>query len=173
MDIIELIKTRRSVRSFSEETVSEEALRKLVDAGCWAPTASNMQAWQFVIVRDKDRMKKLQRFSPGLFVMPSAFIVICVDKDLAYKKCGEMGRDILSLADVSMAAQNIMLTAHSMGLGTCVLRSFDPKAYQILLELPPSIVPELMVTVGYPKVVPKAPGRRPLEEVLHFERWGG
>lgn len=172
MDTQTLIKTRRSVRSFRDEPVSYEVLKQLVEAGCWAPSGSNAQAWQFIVVRDREKIKKLQRFSPGLFVSPPAIIVICVDKDRAFAKAGEMGRDILSLFDVAMAAQNIMLLAHSMELGTCVLRSFDQRAFQILLELPQNVTPELLVIVGAPKVVPKAPERRPLEEVLHFERWG-
>ena len=172
MSILELIKTRRSIRAFTDEPVPDEVLRQLVEAACWAPTASNMQSWQFVAVRDRDNMRKLKRFSPGLFVLPSALIVICVDKDRASAKGGGMARDLLSLCEVSMAAQNIMLTAHSFGLGTCVIRSFDQEAFRVLLELPPNIVPELLVTVGYPKVVPRAPERRPLGEVLHFENWG-
>ena len=173
MDVLELIKTRRSVRSFTDEPVSEDILRELVEAGCWAPTAGNMQVWQFVVVRDKDKQKKLQRFSPGLFVLPAALIVICTDRERAFARGGEMARDVLSLCDASMAAQNIMLAAHAMGLGTCVVRSFDQRAYQILLDLPEHILPELVVSVGYPKAVPKPPSRRPLEEVLHYERWGG
>jgi len=173
IDILDVIKTRRSVRSFTAEPVPDEILKKLVEAGCWAPTGSNMQAWVFVVIRNKEKIKKLQRFSPGLFVAPPAVIAVCADRERAFAKCGEMGRDFISLFDVAMAVQNIMLLAHSMGLGTCVLRSFDQKAYQILLELPDHVVPELLVTVGYPGHVPKAPARRPLEEVMYFERWGG
>lgn len=172
MDLLNLIKTRRSIRSFTDESVSDDTLEQLVEAGCWAPTASNMQAWQFVVVRERDTIKKLQRFAPGLFVAPPAFIVICVDRNRAFAKCGDMGRDLLCVFDACMAAQNIMLLAHSMGLGTCVLRSFDQQAFQILLDLPEQVTPELVITVGVPKNVPKAPERRPLGEVLHFERWG-
>lgn len=171
IDILTLIKTRRSVRSFSNEPVSDETLRQLVEAGCWAPTGSNMQVWEFVVIRDSEKIKKLKSFAPGLFVSPPALIVVCTDRERAYKKGGEMGRDFVCLFDVAMAAQNIMLLAHSMGLGTCVLRSFDQKAFQILLELPDHVTPELLVTVGTPKFIPQAPPRKSLEEVMHFERW--
>ncbi len=57
-------------------------------------------------------------------------------------------------------------------LGTCVLRSFDQKAFQIMLDIPEQVTPELVITIGVPKGLPKPPGRRPLGEVLHFERWG-
>lgn len=172
MDVLELIKARRSVRSFTDEAVSDDVLSQLVEAGCWAPSGSNAQAWQFVVLRDRDQMKKVLRFSPGLFQVPPAMIFVCVDRDRALAKGGEMGRDVMSLFDVAMAAQNMMLLAHAMGLGSCVLRGFDQKAVQVLLELPDQITPELLIIVGYPKVVPKAPRRRPLKEVMHFERWG-
>ena len=77
----------------------------------------------------------------------------------------------MCLFDAAMAAQNIMLLAHSLGLGTCVLRGFDQSAFRVLLNLPPDVTPELLITVGFPKQVPKAPERRPLHEVLHYEGW--
>ncbi|MFZ5652705.1 MAG: nitroreductase family protein [Bacillota bacterium] len=173
MEIVNLIKTRRSVRSFTGEPVADDTLKLLVEAACWAPTGSNMQAWEFVVIRDREKIKKLKSFSPGLFASPPALIVVCIDRERALARGGEMGRDIVSLFDAAMAVQNILLLAHSMALGACVLRSFDQKAFQILLELPASVMPEMLVTVGVPKVVPQAPPRRPLEEVLHFERWDG
>lgn len=172
MDIFDLIRSRRSVRSFTPEPVPDDVLRRLVEAGCWAPSGSNAQAWEFVILRDPDQLRRLQRFSPGLFVVPPAAIVICVDRDRAFAKGGELGREVMCLFDVAMAAQNIMLTAHSLGLGTCVLRGFDQKAYQVVLGLPDNVTPELLIIVGRPKAVPRAPERRPLDEVTHFERWG-
>lgn len=171
MDILDLIKGRRSVRSFTPEPVPDDILRQLVEAGCWAPSGSNAQAWEFVVLRDRERLRRLQRFSPGLFVAPPAAIVICVDRDRALAKGGELGRDVMCLFDVAMAAQNILLVAHSLGLGTCVLRGFDQRAFQVLLELPGSVTPELLITIGHPKVVPKAPERRPVDELMHFERW--
>lgn len=173
MDILEVIKSRRSVRAFKAEPVPEETLRKLVEAACWAPSGSNMQSWQFVILRNQEQMKKVFRFSPGLFAVPPAMLFICVDKDRALAKGGEMGRDVMSLFDTAMAAQNVLLQAQSMGLGACVLCGFDQRAVQILLELPGHVKPELLIILGFPKVVPRAPTRRPVDEVLHFEKWGG
>jgi nitroreductase len=172
LDTLDLLKTRRSVRTFANEPVSEAVLEELIEAGCWAPSGSNAQAWNFVVLRDKERIRKLQRFSPGLFVTPPAAIVVCVDKERAFNKGGELGRDVMSLFDVAMATQNILLMAHAKGLGACVLRGFDQSAYRLLLEMPDHISPELLIILGVPKSVPKAPPRRPLSEVMHTERWG-
>lgn len=171
MDVMGLIKTRRSIRSFSQEPVPDEVLRQLVEAGCWAPSGSNAQACEFVVVRDREKIKRLQRFAPGLFVAPTAAIVVCVDRERALAKGGPQGRDVMCLFDAAMAAQNIMLLAHSVGLGTCVLRGFDQRAFGVLLKLPPNVTPELLITVGFPKQTPKPPERRPLDEVLHYEGW--
>ncbi|WP_165613421.1 nitroreductase family protein [Desulfotruncus arcticus] len=173
MDLLDVIKARRSVRSFTDEPVSEDMLRRLVEAGCWAPSGSNAQAWEFIVIKDSKQMKKVLRFSPGLFEVPAAMIFVCLDKNRAYAKGGELGRDLMGLFDVAMASQNILLQAHAMGLGTCVLKGFDQEAIHVLLEFPENISPELLIITGYPKKIPNAPRRRPLEEVIHWERWGG
>ncbi|MGQ9676979.1 MAG: nitroreductase family protein [Chloroflexota bacterium] len=171
MDVMSLIKTRRSIRSFSTEPVPDDILEQLVEAGCWAPSGSNAQACEFIVVRDGEKIKRLQRFAPGLFVAPPVAIVVCVDRERALARGGPQGRDVMCLFDAAMAAQNIMLLAHSLGLGTCVLRGFDQSAFRVLLNLPPDVTPELLITLGFPKQVPKAPERRPLHEVLHYEGW--
>jgi nitroreductase len=171
VDITEAIKGRRSVRLFTDEKINKDTLEKLVQAGCWAPSGSNAQAWAFVVLTDEKVIKKVLRFSPGLFQVPPAMIFICTDRERAFQKGGELGRDVMCLLDTAMAAENIMLQAYAMGLGTCVLKGFDQKAVQILLNLPDHIVPELLIILGVPKSVPKAPKRRPLEEVLYWEGW--
>ncbi|ATW25015.1 nitroreductase family protein [Candidatus Formimonas warabiya] len=171
MDVWEAIKSRRSIRLFTDQSVTTEALTKLVEAGCWAPSGSNAQAWEYLIVTDPALMKKVLRFSPGLFQVPPAMIFVCTDRERALKKAGEMGRDLMCLLDGAMAAQNIMLQAHAMGLGTCVLKGFDQKAAQIILGMPENIIPELLIIVGVAKEAPQPPGRRPVKEVLHWERW--
>jgi nitroreductase len=97
--------------------------------------------------------------SPGLLGEPAALIVICQDTKAAKQKGSEAG-EMLSLLDTGMAAQNIMLAAYDLGLGTCAVASFHCKALQVLLSLPEEIVPYLLITVGKPSVIPQPPQRR-------------
>lgn len=168
----ETIKGRRSIRSFQEKTVSYDVLEELVELASWAPSGSNAQAWEFVVLNEREEMKKFLRFSPGLFEVPGAMIFLCTDITRSRKKGGSLGEDTMSIMDVAMAAQNIMLAAHEKGLGSCALKGYDRKAASILLNLPDHIRPDLLLILGYPKFEVKAPKRRPVSEIIHKGGWG-
>ena len=170
MDVMEAIKGRRAVRRFQEKEIPMDALKKILEAGIWAPSGSNIQPWEFIVVREKANIEKIRLISPGLFGNPSALVVICINKKLA-EKGGKMGEES-ALMDVSMAAQNMMLAAYSMGIGSCPVISFNKPALKELLEIPPHLEPVLILIFGYPKFWPKPPKRKPLEEVAHLEQYG-
>ena len=168
MRVFEAIKGRRSIRRFENRSVDKKVLQKLVEAGIWAPSGGNAQTWVFIIVTDPRRIQKIKAVSPGMLGIPSALIVVCQDKELAYEKGGEIGRDTLSIMDAAMASQNIMLRAYEERLGSCVVLSFHKKGVQTLLNLPERIVPELVICLGYPAESPKPPERK-FEEICFFE----
>jgi len=141
-----------------------------MDAAVCAPSGSNAQAWEFIVVENDDDIKKIKTFSPGLFGSPVAIIIICRDLKRAYELSGELGRDIMSLMDISMASQNIMLAAYDLGIGSCPVRSFAISAVKKLYDLPDHINPELLITLGYPEEIPKPPKRREINEVVHWHR---
>ena len=170
MEVMEAIRGRRAVRRFTGEKVSLEDMKKILEAGIWAPSGSNVQPWEFVLVMDEDNVERVKVLSPGLFGNPSALVVLCVNRKRA-ERAGKMGEES-ALMDVSMAAQNMMLAAYSMGIGSCPVLSFNKAALRELLDIPEHVEPVLILTFGYPKFWPKAPRRRPLEEVVHFERYG-
>jgi nitroreductase len=84
-------------------------------------------------------------------------------------KGGDLGRDYLSIADSSMAAQNIMLAAHALGLGTCAIASFHRRGMQQILGLPAEIVPMLLLSVGIPAQPARAPTRE--KDVMWFNEY--
>ncbi len=168
MDVMTAIKGRRSVRRFLDRPVEKETLKKLIEAAVWAPSGGNGQNWRFVVVTEPKMMKKIKMISPGLLGDPPAVIVIAQDLDTARHQGGEMGVESLTKMDSAIASQNIMLAAYAMGLGTCVIASFHPKAVGQMLNLPERILPHLLVSVGHPAVDPPAPPRK-LEEVTWWE----
>ncbi|MEM1520160.1 MAG: nitroreductase family protein [Candidatus Korarchaeum sp.] len=165
--VFEVIKTRRSIRDFDFREIPDKYLRVILEAGIWAPSGSNLQPWEFVLVKDRDLVEKVKLFSPGLFGNPAAIVLICINGKIA-GKTGKMG-EIMSLMDVSMAAENIMLMAHALDIGSCPVTSFNKAALKELLDLPPHVEPVLMITLGYRKELPKPPKRRSLEEVVHVD----
>ena len=170
MRVFEAIKGRRSIRRFENRSIEKEVLLKLVEAGIWAPTGGNAQTWAFIIVTDPRRIQKIKAVSPGMLGTPSALVVVCQDRKLAYEKGGEVGRDTLSLMDTAMASQNIMLQAYEAKLGSCPILSFHKEGVQTLLNLPGRLVPELVISLGYPAESPKPPQRK-FEEVYFFEEY--
>jgi len=97
--------------------------------------------------------------SPGLLGQPAAVIVICQDVQESKRKGSELG-ETLSLLDTGMAAENVMLAAHDLGLGTCAVASFHRQGLQALLGLPlEEMVPYLLISVGVPGDIPKPPDR--------------
>ncbi len=168
MKTFDAIKGRRSVRSYKDSKIPREQLEKIMDAAIWSPSASNAQAWEFIVVEGDDDIKEIKTFSPGIFGNPAVIIIVCRDLKRAYEICGELGRDTLSLMDISMASQNIMLAGHALGIGSCAVRSFGIKAIKRLYDLPEHITPELLITLGYPEKIPTPPKRRKVNEVV---RW--
>ncbi len=164
--IFDVIKKRRSVRRFQRKTVEDEKIRRLLEAAIWAPSAGNLQPWVFIAVRDPKNIERIKVMSPGIFDVPAAMIVVCRDTNIAKKA----GNPELSLFDVAMASQNILLAACELGLGSCPVKSFNQKAIQVLLDLPEHIVPELLITLGYPAEEPAPRERR--DGVVFFEKYG-
>jgi len=169
MDVSEAIRTRRSVRRYTEAGVGHNVLRKLVEAGCWAPTAGNAQTWRFVVVTDGERMRKLRMVAPGFSGRAPAAIAVCQDMREAERHWGAETSQLAAM-DSAMAALNIMLEAQSEGLGTCVVASFNGQALQRLLRLPEHVVPLLLVAVGNAKARPTAPPRD-IDAVCSFEEY--
>ena len=162
MDIWTAIKNRRSIRNFTADPLEEKELRNLIlKAGIWAPSGGNAQAWRFIVITGLKILNKLKLVSPGLLGAPQAIIVVCQDLVCALEKGGELGVKTLSLMDTAMAAQNIMLAAYAVGLGTCPIASFHPEAVQRIMGLPVHIYPQLLISVGFSRENPPTPRRDP------------
>jgi len=171
MDLLKAIMERRSVRSFQADHVPEDRLRRLVEAGIWAPSGGNAQTWRFIIVTDGVSIRRLKMLSPGLLGNPPAVIVICQNIAEAERKGAKLGKEVLSLMDSAMAAQNIILAAYAEGLGTCIVRSFHPGGVQKLLKLPQYVEPQILISVGVPASVPKPPKRN--FDIVSFQEYNG
>ena len=169
MELLEIIKNRRSVRAFQAKEIPEEVVDKLIEALIWAPSAGNLQSRKFYFVFNqeiKDRLNETTFSKKGFLNQAPLVIVACADDKVA-KKFGE-GAKNLSLCDVSASVQNMILLSYSEGLGTCWVCSFDGKAVSELLNLPKNLQPLVIVPVGYPAEKPEAPPRVSKNEAVEF-----
>jgi nitroreductase len=163
MDFYDVVARRRSTRSFSGGTVETDALKRLVESGTKAPSANNVQPWEFVVVTEKERLARIAEIAPnGQFVRDAAacVIVLC-KKDAKYY-----------LEDGCAATENIILAATAEGLDSCWIAG-DKKPYgeeiRGLLAAPADLTLVSMIAVGRGKSADEPPLKRPLREVFHRE----
>lgn len=166
--ILNVIKERRSVRTYDDRKVSKEMLERLMEAGQWAPSPGNVQSWRFVAVQEVGQLATLKTLSPGFPQQATAAIVVCSDQRDLRDFAGE-SKPILLAEEAAMAAQNMLLLAHVLGLGACAVASFSEGGIKELLELPEFIRPILIVALGFPKKQPVAPQRKALSQILSWE----
>lgn len=169
MDAMTAIRTRRSIRSFTNEDVTDAQVKELIGAATSAPSAGNEQPWEFVVIRDKQLLGQVGKFSKyaGYAKKAPVSILVCGNRNL--DKYGGFW-----VQDVSAATQNMLLAAHAMGLGA-VWTGVYPKKKRIkgfrkLLGLPSEIVPLALVVIGHPKKQ-QEPVQRFKEERVHYDGW--
>ncbi len=169
MDTLTAIFTRHSIRKYTDQPVSEETVKTLLRAAMAAPSARNEQSWEFIVIRDKNILKQFPDFSPFAAHVPGAQAAIVV---LGNKKLEAVPG--LWVPDCSNATMNILLAAHSMGLGAVwtTLYPYEERmaGARKLLNLPDHIVPLTVVPIGYPaEKKPETDRFNPAK--IHMERW--
>lgn len=171
MELHEVIEKRRSIRKFSEKPVSREFLEQLIRAAALAPSASNMQAWRFFVADEPELVRAIDSFSPGLSGKPP--VIIAIASDLAeVERRGSKNSLVYGLMmDAAMAAENLMLEAADLGLGTCAIKSYNDKAVHKLLNLPDTMRLEILISVGWPAAEPREPKRKAMDQVLFWNAW--
>jgi nitroreductase len=169
MDLFETIYGRRSVRRYTDQPIEHDVLEKLLDAARWAPNGSNNNAWRFVVVASPVQKQLLLRFTPGVDDVPAAIVVVCIEPK--QKRVKEPTR-LVYMADAAIAAQNMALAAHALGIGSCIVASFADVALRTLLNLPDQISPYVILTLGYPDESPEPPPRLGIDEIAFMEEYG-
>ena len=167
---MEAIFTRRSIRRFTNEPVTQEQITSLLQAAMTAPSAGNQQPWEFIVARERAPLEEVTTFhhySEMLKEAPAA-IIVCADV-----KRSKYPFDYW-IQDCSAATQNMLLAAVSAGLGTCWLGIYPQpervEGVRRIFGIPESIVPFAIVAVGYPARVPRRPSQFD-ETRIHQEKW--
>jgi nitroreductase len=197
--LFELLKTRRSTRKFTEEPVPRESILKLIEAARWAPSNHNRQGWKFLVYDNRQEIRSLAlrveealgrkieklpslatAYAAGLvryatlFSEAPALVVVLHKKPTAISApmLEDIPHPMLASGEVlsaAMAAQNLLLTAHAIGLGACILTGplMAPEGLEAL-PVPPGFEITCLVALGYPAETPNAPRRKELEQIVEF-----
>ncbi|MGA3191950.1 MAG: nitroreductase family protein [Candidatus Bathyarchaeia archaeon] len=171
MDLIEAIKGRRSIRAFKRRDVSDEDVAKLIDAAIWAPSAGNIQPWEFVIIRKPDVKRRLVEvaWEQSFIEEADVVIVVCANENLSSRRYGDRGKSLYCIQDTAAAIQNIHLAAYSLGLGTCWIGAFKEQDVRQILNVPQGIRPVAIVPVGYAAESASPRSKKPMDHVVHHE----
>jgi nitroreductase len=167
----DLILGRRSIRSYKPGPVSDRVIKELLEAAMAAPSAAAKDPWRFVIVRDRLKLEALAKILSGgeMLLQAGAAIAVCGDTQAAHDK-----QLSYLLQDCSAAIQNLLLSAHANGLGTCWL-GVHPREQRIaalrkILALPESILPVACIALGR-AAERKEPRTRYNAAFVHWETW--
>jgi nitroreductase len=149
MDLFDAINTRRSIRKFTKEPISEKLTELIIKAAMQAPSARNFQPWHFIVIDDRSLLKDIPKFHPYAAMLETAPMAIAVCGDFSLEKSIEY----IAL-DCAAATQNMLLAAHGISLGAVWLGIY-PREKRIeglkkLLSLPESIIPISLVALGHP-----------------------
>jgi nitroreductase len=175
--VLEVMRTRRVVRRYTDEPVTEEQIRVVLEAGRWATAGGNRRVHRFLVVRDPKLIRLVKSMSPGMLPAPPVLIVICLDSGVAADEQMPVERHASGWIDVGTAAMNMMVVAHALGLGSCPVTSYSTSGVGTLLSLPPGVIPQMILLLGHPaphqrKLRPGASTRLTVDDLTFWDRYG-
>jgi len=162
MSIVDSILSRRSVRKYENKEIPQEIVNKIIEAGRNAPSAVNKQPIRFVIVKDGEITKNFSSALFNRFIKDAPMVIVgCADvKSLLTGKW--------AIIDATIALQNMVIAAWSLGVGSCWIGAFNEEKIKQLLKIPEKWKVVALVTFGYPAEEPKSKSKKAVEELFGF-----
>jgi nitroreductase len=169
MDVMEAIKSRRSIRNYKDKPVEDEKLKAILESARLSPSASNRQERKFVVIKDKAMREKLVDAAHGQRFVGQAPVVIvaCATETARIMPCEEPSYPI----DMAIAVDHITLEAVEQGLGTCWIGAFKQDDVKKLLGIPDNAKVIALLPLGYPDETPEPRPRKSLDETVSYEFW--
>jgi nitroreductase len=170
MNVLEAIRTKRAVRKFKDEPLPEDVIRAILNAGRRSQSSKNEQAWQFIAIRDKSTLKALSECGTWAGHLAGAALGVAI-------LTPEPNAKFQTMFDAGQAAAFMQLAAWELGVGSVPASIYEFEKAREILGFPPEWHLRIALSFGYPleeeklSAAPKRGGRRPLEDVVHWERW--
>lgn len=170
MSVLDVIKERGSIRRYKRQSIPEEVMRKILEAGRLAQSAKNSQPWEFVIVKGEELKRPLSEAANNQsFVGEASTIIVCVADP---ENCGHVGSLDSFLVDAAIAVENMALVSWENGIGSCWIGAYDEKKVKDLLEIPEKLRVVSLLTLGYPAEGTPPKKRKSLDQIVHHENYG-
>jgi nitroreductase len=175
MTFLDLARRRYSSRAYRPDPVPDDLLATVLEAGRIAPTAANKQPFRIIVVRTSGREAELRRiYDRDWFVQAPLVLCVCAIPAEAWRRTMYDGRSHADV-DAAIVMDHLVLAAADLGLGTCWIAAFDPAAAREVLAIPDEAEPRLFTALGFPADTPDASPRhverKPLEELVRYDRW--
>jgi len=169
MEYQKLVSARYSVRAYRSDPVPDDVLERILEAGRLAPTAANRQAFRILVIHTAGRESELGRIYPQKwFVQPPLVVgVVALPGENWVRSDARNYCDV----DAAIVMDHLILAAAAEGLGTCWIGAFDPAAARQVLGLPDDVEPIVFTPLGYAADEPRVKQRKPLSELVRYERW--
>jgi nitroreductase len=172
MDLIESFEKRRSVRGYTDEPVPDEVVNEILRVANLAPSAGNLQARDFVVIKNEGTKRGLAAAAHNqMYIAEAPVVIVCcanLDRIIEY---GPRGRDLFCLQDVAASIENMLLYIAARGYGACWVGTFDERRVAESLGLPDHARPVAILPVGRPKKEANKSPRVGIEELVHSEKW--
>ena len=177
-DVLNLLRSRRVTREFQPGPLDQADLWMILEAGRWSTSASNSRVHRLLVVQNHRRMRLLAAMSPGIYSMPGAMIVVCLDLSAADRAGFRTPHAHELFIDAGTLMMNMMVEAHALGLGTCPVTSFSQAGVGVVLGLPAHARADVIMLVGHTGPTRSGgarPGRgrsRLLADLVFWEEYG-
>jgi len=170
MSVLNTIKERGSIRKYKNKPIAKNQLAKVLEAARFAQSAANRQPWEFIVVTDPAAKRKLvEAASDQGFVEEAAAVIVCLADPNRSARVGPFDGFLIDLA---IAIENMVLTAWSIGLGSCWIGAYDEERVKELLSIPMRLRVVSLLTLGYPDERPETKNRKELDEIISYEKYG-
>ena len=174
METLAAIDQRRSIRKYLDRPVEFEKITTIIDAARKAPSAGNLQDWNFIIVSEKPLIKQIASYAVEQYWIQTAplAIIVCGLPEKHELYYGLRGKRLYNIQDCAAAMQNMLLAATDLGLGSCWIGAFEEDKIRSLFGIPPDVRPQAIITFGYSDDIPSEKSLVPIENVTFFNRYG-
>jgi len=173
-EVLDIIKSRRSIRKYLEVPVEWDKVANIVEAGRYAPSSGNIQNFRFIVCTDKAKRTGIANAcleQDWMLEAPVHIVVVC-DFTMAKQYYGVRGERLYSIQNCAAAVQNMMVAATALGLGSCWVGAFEEDELINLLKIPSYVRPQAVITLGYSNEAPPVPPSYTVEHMVYLENWG-
>ena len=175
MEVFDAIRTRRSIRKYKDKQVPWDNIVTIMQAGKYAPNAGNLQNWKFIVVKNDAKRKAIVKacLQQEWMEMAPVFIVMVAEPEKAERFYGTRGARLYTIQGCAAAMENMLLTAHSLGLGACWVGAFDEDEIFRILNLPEEKTVQGIIVIGYADEAPEPRPKYRIEHMVFFDKWWG